>query len=58
MKPSIGDEEVVFALLDAMKHSIDYDDPCFYVDATDLIVDDYVQEMMHNKPLKESLDDS
>lgn len=42
MKPSIGDEEVVFALLDAMKHSIEYDDPCFYVDATDLIVDDYV----------------
>lgn len=31
-----------FALLDYMKHSIDFDDSCFYLDAIALIVDDYV----------------
>lgn len=38
-----------------MKHSIDFDNSCFYVDATDLIVDDYVHEMVHNNPFMQPL---
>lgn len=38
----VSDEEVVFALSDLMKHSIDFDASCFYLDLTDLIVDDFV----------------
>lgn len=54
----VGDEEVVFALLDSMKYSLDYDDSCFYVDVTDSIIDDIMHEMGHNKPVKESLDET
>lgn len=53
----IGDEEVIFVLLDEMKHSLDFDDTCFYKDVNDSIVQDFVQEMVHNKPFEESLDD-
>lgn len=52
MTNRVGDKEAVFALLDAMKYSIDYDDSSFNLDTTSLIVDDYVLEMMHNKPSK------
>lgn len=34
----IGDEEVIFVLLDEMEHSLDFDDTCFYKDVTDSIV--------------------
>lgn len=53
----VSDEKIVFALLDATKHSIDYNNSYFYLDVTDLIVDDYMQKIMYNKPFEESLDD-
>lgn len=40
-----------------MKHLIDSNDSCFYIEAIDLIVDDYVYERMHNKPFQELLND-
>lgn len=45
----VGDEVVVFALSDDMKHSIDFNNSCLHLDATDLMINDYMQEMMHNK---------
>lgn len=51
----VGDEVVVFALSDDMKHSIVFNNSCLYLDATDLMINDYMQEMMHNKLFQESL---
>ncbi|XP_039134191.1 uncharacterized protein LOC120271577 [Dioscorea cayenensis subsp. rotundata] len=53
----IGDVEVVFALSDAMKYSFTFNDTCYFMDMSDSIVDEYVQEMVHKEPCKESLDD-
>lgn len=39
----IDDEEVDFALSASMKHSFDSGNSCFHVDATNLIIYDYVQ---------------
>ncbi|XP_039118636.1 uncharacterized protein LOC120254630 [Dioscorea cayenensis subsp. rotundata] len=52
----VGDEEVFFALSDAMKHTFAYDDTCYFMDMTNPIVDDLMQEIEHEKVFKESLD--
>lgn len=48
-------KRLFFALSDAKKHLL----IMIHVlcDATDLIIDDYVQQMVHNKPFEELFDD-
>ena len=53
----VGDEDFVFVLSDAMKHSLNADDSCFYLDDTDSIIDNCMQELVHHKPFDEPLDD-
>ena len=53
----IGDEEVAFILLDAMKHSYDFDDSSFYLDVTDYVANDCLQDLVCNNPIEESLND-
>ncbi|XP_039122074.1 uncharacterized protein LOC120258692 [Dioscorea cayenensis subsp. rotundata] len=53
----VGDEKVVFALSDAMKHSLAFDDTCYFMDMTESIFDDFVKDMLHKEPLKELFDD-
>ena len=47
----------MFALSDAMSQSLNFDDLCFYLDITNSITNESVQELVHYKPFKESLDD-
>ena len=53
----VGDEEVAFALSDALKHSLNSNDSWFYLDATDSLADEYAQGLLHRKPFSEPLDD-
>ena len=53
----MGNEEVTFKLPNAMKHSLDFDDSCYYVNVIDDFVDDYVQELMRVDPLVEILNE-
>ena len=48
----VGDDGVVFALSDAMKHSFVSNDSCFYLDVTDSIVDECIQKLVCHKPLR------
>lgn len=49
MTPRVGDDEVVFALFDAIKHSLASDDNCYFIDMTKSIADDSVQDMMQKE---------
>lgn len=51
----IEDEEVVFRLLDAMRHSLNSNGTCHFIEATDHIVY-FVQEMVQVDLLVEFLD--
>ena len=42
----VGDEEHIFKLLEAIKHSMQYDDTSYSIDATDLIICDCMQEVL------------
>ena len=53
----VGDEEVMFPLSVAIKHSLNSYDSCFYLDVTDLIIVECVWDLAHHKPFEESLDD-
>ncbi|XP_039138759.1 uncharacterized protein LOC120276092 [Dioscorea cayenensis subsp. rotundata] len=53
MKLRVGDKEVMFALSDAIKHPSTFDDTLYFLDKTDLIVDECVQEILHKEPFKE-----
>lgn len=53
----VGDEDVIFALPDAIKYSLNSNDTCFYTDVTNSIADDFIQDMTHKRPFKESFDD-
>ena len=54
----VGDEDFVFVVSDAMKHFLNAGDSCFYLDDTDSIIDNCMQELVHHKPFNEPLDDS
>lgn len=47
----VGDEEVVFTLPDAMKHTLDHDDILYFTDETNLIISDHVREVLAMSPL-------
>lgn len=38
----VGEEEITFMLKMVMKHNMDFDDPCYFVDVVDDLVFDYV----------------
>lgn len=40
----IGEEEHVFKVKDSMRHSIDFNDACYFVDVVDDLVTDFVQD--------------
>ncbi|XP_039131851.1 uncharacterized protein LOC120268585 [Dioscorea cayenensis subsp. rotundata] len=52
----MGDEEVIFTLPTAMKHTLDYDDPLYFTDETDMVITDCVQEVLAINPLDEFLE--
>ena len=53
----VGEEQVVFSLPAAMKHTLDHDDAYYFTDTTDLIISDCVQEVLALNPLDEYLED-
>ncbi|XP_039126184.1 uncharacterized protein LOC120262175 [Dioscorea cayenensis subsp. rotundata] len=52
----VGDEQVVFTLPEAMKHTLDYDDTLYFTDVTNVIIYDYVQKVLTLNPLDEYFD--
>ena len=48
----VGDEEVTFKIHNAMRHSLEEDDTCYYLDSTDIVVSDCLQELVHDDPLE------
>lgn len=51
----MGEEEVVFTLSDILKHTLDHDDKFYFVDETDIIIFDCVQEILSLNLLDEYL---
>lgn len=51
----VGEEEVVFTLSKAMKHTLDHDDTLYFIDKTELIISDCVQEVLAMNPLNDYL---
>lgn len=45
----VGEEEIILKLRDTMRHSMNFDDTCYYVD----VVDDFVFECMQDKFMKD-----
>jgi len=46
----VGDEKLTHRLAEAMRHSLYFDDTLYYLDTTDELIDEYVQEMMCPDP--------
>ena len=53
----VGEEQVIFTLPEAMKHTLDHDDAYYFTDNTDLIISDCVQEILALNPLDGYLED-
>lgn len=49
----VREEEVVYTLPSTIKHSIDYDDECYYAHESDLLIYDFIQEVILVDPLQE-----
>ena len=52
----VGEEQVIFTLLEAMKHTLDHVDAYYFTDNTDLIISDCVQEVLALNPLDKYLE--
>ena len=48
----VGEKEVIFKISDAMRHSLEQDDTCYFLDNLYIIVSSSVQEVIHDDPLK------
>ena len=53
----VGEEEVIFKLQEAMKHTLDHDDSPYFTDETDMIISDCVQEVLASNTLDEYLEE-
>ena len=42
MTVRIGDENLTYRLIKEMRHSLDFDDTCYFLDITNSLIDDYV----------------
>lgn len=51
----VGQEEVVFTLLDTLGHTLDHDEKLYFTDETDIVAFDCVQEVLSLNPLDEYL---
>jgi len=49
----IGEEKITYRLAEAMKHSLVFDDSCYFLDVNDEIANEYLQEMAQPDPYKE-----
>lgn len=47
----MGNEKVIFKILDAMHHTVKHDDTCFMIDIINPYVSSHVQEFVNNDPL-------
>ena len=50
----VGKEEVIFKIFDAMRHSLEKDDMCYFLDNLDVIVFDFVQGLFKPKRNKKT----
>ena len=48
-----GDEEAIFKLLEPMKHPMEHNDTSYSIHDTDMIICDYLQEVLSLNPLEE-----
>jgi len=48
----IGDDKLTYRLAEAMRHSLDFDDTLYFLDTTNDLIDDCVQEMLNSDPYK------
>ncbi|KAA3456838.1 Transposon Ty3-I Gag-Pol polyprotein [Gossypium australe] len=48
----IGDEEIIFQIYDAMRYSREQDDACYFVDTTNHIIQNSLQEILHNDTME------
>lgn len=53
----MGNEEVVFKLRDAMRHSMESDDTCYALDVLDDLISNFVQDMWVNDELSKIFED-
>ena len=48
----VRNEEVIFKISDAMRHSLEQDNTCYFFDDLYIIVSSTMQEFMHNDPFE------
>ncbi|XP_039145567.1 uncharacterized protein LOC120282785 [Dioscorea cayenensis subsp. rotundata] len=53
----VGEEEVVFKLRDSMRHTMDFDDTCYFIDVIDGVISEFVQDTFLKDKLSELLED-
>jgi len=46
----VGDDKLTYRLAEAMRHSFDFDDTLYYLDTTDDLIDECMQEMLNLDP--------
>ena len=52
MTLSIGDKKITYRLAEAMRHSLVFDDSCYFLHINDELVDDQMQELIHPIPFE------
>ncbi|XP_039143991.1 uncharacterized protein LOC120281152 [Dioscorea cayenensis subsp. rotundata] len=53
----VGEEKVVFTLREAMRQTLDHDDPLYFTYETDMVISDCMQEVLAMNPLDEYLEE-
>ncbi|XP_039119867.1 uncharacterized protein LOC120256192 [Dioscorea cayenensis subsp. rotundata] len=53
----VGEEKVVFTLPEAMRQTLDHDDPLYFTDETDMVISNCMQEVLAMNPLDEYLEE-
>jgi len=46
----VGDDKLTYRLAEAMQHSLNFDDTLYFLDTTDELIDECVQEMLNPDP--------
>ena len=44
----VGDENITYRLFETMRHFLDFDDTCYFLDITDELVDNYTLELIYS----------
>ncbi|XP_039118011.1 uncharacterized protein LOC120253862 [Dioscorea cayenensis subsp. rotundata] len=53
----VGEEKVIYTLREAMRQTLDHDDPLYFTDETDMVISDCMQEVLAMNPLDEYLEE-